>query len=134
MTPSCDTCQLDFRPGEEADMETWERDGIARCRACAREFAAITRMMDTMPGFLPLAADDFWRALDDALASPLAADIDARLALYPPRDGAPPVMLISTPGLGDGWVAERFIPGPVQIGPGYFPGGVTIHSRSRPHG
>lgn len=131
MTPTCDTCQLDFRPGEEADMETWEREGVARCRKCAREFAEIRRFLDA--SYLPLAPDDFWRALDDALASPLAADIDARCSFYPPRAGNV-VMITSTPGIGDGWFADRFIPGPVQIGPGYFPGGVTIHSRSRPHG
>lgn len=110
-------------------METWEREGIARCRACAREFAQIQRMAEdwfaACDFLLEPTAEEFWRALDDAMASPLAADIDARCSLYPPNGGNV-VMLTSTPGISDGWFAERFIPGPVQLGNGYFPGGVTI--------
>jgi hypothetical protein len=57
MTPCCDTCQLDFRPGEEADMETWERDGVARCIPCASEYAALRRLVDENgPGIAALAA------------------------------------------------------------------------------
>lgn len=116
MTPSCDTCQLDFRPGEEADMETWERDGVARCRACAREFAAL------------------WQWMDHAL--------DAALAFIGPADLGPLPDGFHSGGIVSGgrevrvgeFGAECFIPGPVQVGSGYFPGGVTIHSRSRPHG
>lgn len=107
MTPTCDTCQLDLRPGEAHDSETWEREGVLRCIPCAREFAQIRRMVDITDAYR--AVDDFWRALDDALASPLAAEIDARIALYPPPGGRAVLMLTSTPPL-------------------------TIHSRSRPHG
>lgn len=107
MTPACDTCQLDFRPGEDHDAETWEREAVLRCIPCAREFAQIREFMDITDAYR--AVDDFWRAIDDALASPLAAEIDARVLRFPPRGGSKPLVLTSTPPL-------------------------TIHSRSRPHG
>lgn len=66
MTPACDTCQLDFRPGEAHDAETWEREGSLRCIPCAREFAQIRQFLDG-PGVFD--------ALDAALASPLAVEL-----------------------------------------------------------
>jgi hypothetical protein len=107
MTPACDTCQLDMRPDEDHDAETWEPEAVLRCIPCAREFAQKRRMMEVTDAYR--AIDDFWRSLDDALASPLAGEIDARIALYPPPGGRAQLMLTSTPPL-------------------------TIHSRSRPNG
>lgn len=115
MTPCCDACQLDFRPGEEADMEAWERDGVARCRQCAAEFAVMGRLIDG--------------AIDTALALFGSADLGAMPGGF--AGGVVTGDREYRPGeIG----SERFIPGPVHIGGGYFPGGVTIHSRSRPHG
>lgn len=126
MTPACDTCQIDFRPGEEADMETWERDGVARCRPCAREFAQVRLFVDATDAFR--AVDDFWRALDDALASPLAAEIDARADLYPPKSGNA-VLLGITPTLNESPFNRAWMH---ALHPTSQP--LTLHSRSRPHG
>jgi hypothetical protein len=132
MTPSCDTCQLDFRPGEEADMETWERDGVARCGPCAREFAQIRRFVDITDAYR--AIDDFWRALDDALASPLAAEIDARCSRYPPPGGRASLMLTSTPPTREQSAFSGFVPGPVTFAGIDFPRGFHVRHRSRPNG
>jgi hypothetical protein len=120
MTPCCDTCQLDLRPGEAHDSETWEREGVLRCIPCAREFAQIRQFIDG-----PGAFD----ALEDALASPLAAEIDARMVRYPMPNGKH-LVITSVPGNRSQPFQEAWL----RAASADEPTTVRIHSRSRPHG